>query len=54
MLSSRMVEAQQTSRSPRPFGIIRITALRSDPWAGVTELVTALVHRRPLKRMNGS
>jgi len=27
MLSSRMVEAQQTSRSPRPCGIIRITAL---------------------------
>ena len=54
MLSSRMVEAQQTSRSPRPCGIIRITALRPDPWTGVTELVTALVHRRPLKRMNGS
>ena len=27
MPSSRMVEAQQTSRSPRPCGIIRITAL---------------------------
>src|ERR1700730_3844559 len=40
-----------------PAGARPRAGQRPDPWAGVTELVTALVHRRPLKRlkrMNGS